>query len=201
MGERRRPEGDPCRLPAPPMSSRSIFPQAEVIGDIGASADGCWQTASRASCARRASLLRLREGILGHIAERADRRPLPVTPQRLVHDVRAGHAGRRHPLPRQRHVQDLVRAQLPDPRRQHAAARQRAGHDGRGPAVGDDGGDALSRAPRHGDLRRRRLHDEQPGDGDRGPAEARPRRADPRGQRLRHDPLEAGGRSASPISA
>ena len=29
--------------------------------------------------------------------------------------------------------------------RQHAAARQRAGDDGGGPALGDDGGDALSR--------------------------------------------------------
>ena len=118
----------------------------------------------------------------------------PVTPQRIVHDVRQVMPGGRHRLPRQRHVQDLVRAQLPDHRRQHAAARQRAGDDGRRPALGDDGRNALSGTRVLGGLRRRRLHDEQPGDGDRGPPQAQPRRADPRGLGLRHDPLEAGGR-------
>ena len=47
---------------------------------------------------------------------------------------------------------------------------------------------------RAGGVRRRRLHDELAGAGDRGPAEAEPRRPDPGRQRLRHDPLEAGGR-------
>ncbi len=75
---------------------------------------------------------------------------------------------------------------------QHRAARQRAGDDGRGPAVGDGLGDGLSRPQGDGDLRRRRLHDEQPGDGDRGPPQAQHHRADPARRRLRHDPLEAG---------
>jgi len=44
--------------------------------------------------------------------------------------------------------------------------------------------------PRH--MRRRRLHDEQPGTGNRGPSEARPRRSCDRRLRLRNDPLEAG---------
>ena len=48
--------------------------------------------------------------------------------------------------------------------------------------------------PRARGVRRRRLHDEQPGDGDRGAAQAEPGRADSGGQRLRHDPLEAGSR-------
>ena len=87
-----------------------------------------------------------------------------------------GHAGGRHRLPRQRHVQDLVRPQLPHPCRQHAAARQCAGHDGRRPALGDDGGDAVPRATRHGGLRRWRLHDELAGDGNGGAARAEPRR-------------------------
>ena len=56
-----------------------------------------------------------------------------------------GDAGGWHRLPRQRHVQDLVRPQLPLARRQHAAARQRARHDGSRPAVGDDGQAAPSR--------------------------------------------------------
>ena len=56
-----------------------------------------------------------------------------------------GDAGGRHRLPRQRHVQDLVRAQLPHPCREHAAARQCARHDGRRAALGDHGGAAQSR--------------------------------------------------------
>ena len=122
------------------------------------------------------------------------RRALPA--DAAAHRARRpqGDAGGRHRLPRQRHVQDLVRAQLPHPRRQHAAARQRARDHGRGPAVGDDGGDALPEAAGAGGVRRRRLHDELAGDGDRGPARLEPGGADPRGLRLRHDPLEAGGR-------
>ena len=120
------------------------FPQAEVVGDMGRSlallADRLEGRLPNAG-----ALLPLREGILG-----APRRPRDrgraATPQRIVHDVRAGDAGRRHRRPRQRHVQDLVRAQLPHPRRQHAAARQRAGDHGRRPALGDHGGDALSRS-------------------------------------------------------
>ena len=112
-----------------------------------------------------------------------------------------GDPGGRDRRARQRHVQDLVRAQLPHLGRQHAAARQRAGHHGRGAALGDDGGDALSGAAGAGGLRRRRVHDEQPGDGDRGPAEAEPGRAGPGRRRLRDDPLEAVGGRASPISA
>ena len=67
----------------------------------------------------------------------------PSTPQRIVHDVRQVMPEDGIVVPGQRHVQDLVRPELPDPCRQHAAARQRAGHDGRGAALGHDGGAAL----------------------------------------------------------
>src|SRR5919112_2184303 len=65
-----------------------FFPHAEVIGDIGSSLpllaqrlEGKLQTDS--------SILELRQEILGHINERAEDERFPVTPQRLVHDVRA----------------------------------------------------------------------------------------------------------------
>jgi len=62
------------------------FPQAEVIGDLGASlrllADRIEGKLPRAQ-----ALLTLREGILGRVAERATEERL--TPQRLVHEVRA----------------------------------------------------------------------------------------------------------------
>jgi len=58
-----------------------------------------------------------------------------------------------------RHVQDLVRAQLPHHRRQHAAARQCAGDHGRRAAVGDHGEMPQPVKARARGLRRRRLHD------------------------------------------
>lgn len=144
------------------------FPQTEVVGDIGASlrllADRIEGKIPNAQ-----ALLPLREGILSRIGHPRHRRPFHAAA--LGARCARGDAGRWHPGARQRHVQDLVRAQLPHARRQHFAARQRPGHDGRRPALGDDGRDALSRPPRHGDLRRRRLHDEQPGAGNRRQAE------------------------------
>ena len=123
------------------------FPHAEVVGDVGP------------------SLALLADRIEGKL--RADPR-LYWAPQRnpgahprprrrgaipayaSAHRARRaqGHAGRRHRLPRQRHVQDLVRAQLPHARRQHAAARQCARDHGRRTAVRHDGGDPVSEPPR-----------------------------------------------------
>ncbi|MGY4454771.1 hypothetical protein ACVWZR_009431 [Bradyrhizobium sp. i1.3.1] len=136
-------------------------------------------------------------------AHRRPRHRGPLAADTAAHRARhpPGDPGEWHRRARQRHVQDLVRAQLPNPRRQHAAARQCAGDDGRRSAVGHDGRDALSRAPRARGCRRRRLHDEQPGDGDRRPPQAQFGRAGARGQRLRHDPLEAGPSITSPITA
>jgi len=63
------------------------FPQAEIVGDVGA---------SLASLADRLegklpngqALLGLRDRILGRLAERATEDRFPLTPQRIVHDVR-----------------------------------------------------------------------------------------------------------------
>jgi acetolactate synthase-1/2/3 large subunit len=63
------------------------FPQAEVVGDVGSSlaaiADRLEGKLPNAS-----ALLGLREGILGHLAERSTEDRFPLTPQRIVHDVR-----------------------------------------------------------------------------------------------------------------
>lgn len=64
------------------------FPQTEIIGDVGASlallAD---RLAGRPPNA--GALLGLREKILARLADRAEEDRFPVTPQRLVHDVRS----------------------------------------------------------------------------------------------------------------
>jgi acetolactate synthase-1/2/3 large subunit len=63
------------------------FPQAEIVGDVGASlaaiADHLEGKLPNAS-----ALLGLREGILAHLAERSTEDRFPLTPQRIVHDVR-----------------------------------------------------------------------------------------------------------------
>jgi acetolactate synthase I/II/III large subunit len=63
------------------------FPQAELIGDIGQSlkllGDRIEDKLPNAG-----ALLPLREGILAHIAEQAQERRFPLTPQQIVHDVR-----------------------------------------------------------------------------------------------------------------
>jgi acetolactate synthase-1/2/3 large subunit len=63
------------------------FPHAELIGDIGPSltllADRVEGKLPRAG-----ALLPLRERILARVAERATERRYPLTPQRIVHDVR-----------------------------------------------------------------------------------------------------------------
>ena len=64
-----------------------FFPQAELIGDVGPSltllADRLEGKLPRAG-----ALLPLREEILAHIADRAEESRYPLTPQRIVHDVR-----------------------------------------------------------------------------------------------------------------
>ena len=63
------------------------FPQAEIVGDVGASlvaiADRLEGKLPNAS-----ALLGLREGILAHLSERSTEDRFPLTPQRIVHDVR-----------------------------------------------------------------------------------------------------------------
>ena len=109
-----------------------FFPHAELIGDVGPSLtlladrlEGSCRGRGAASSAR------------GHPrAHRRSRGGKPLSADAAADRPRCapGDAGRRDRLPRQRHVQDLVCAQLPHPCRQHAAARQRARHHGRGPA-------------------------------------------------------------------
>src|SRR6516225_9685677 len=64
-----------------------FFPHAEVVGDVGSSlallADRLEGKVKAAS-----ALLRLREGILRQITDRATEDRFPLTPQRIVHDVR-----------------------------------------------------------------------------------------------------------------
>jgi acetolactate synthase-1/2/3 large subunit len=63
------------------------FPHAELIGDVGPSltllADRLEGNLPNAG-----ALLPLRDDILAHIADRAQERRFPLTPQRIVHDVR-----------------------------------------------------------------------------------------------------------------
>jgi acetolactate synthase I/II/III large subunit len=63
------------------------FPHAELLGDVGPSltllAERLEGKLQRAS-----ALLPLRETILAHLAERATESRFPLTPQRIVHDVR-----------------------------------------------------------------------------------------------------------------
>ena len=64
-----------------------FFPHAEVVGDVGPSltllADRVEGKLTNAG-----ALVPLREEILVHIAERAEESRFPLTPQRIVHDVR-----------------------------------------------------------------------------------------------------------------
>src|SRR6201991_3295081 len=64
------------------------FPQAEIVGDIGA---GLALLADRLAgrLPNAAALLGLRERILARLADRAEEDRFPITPQRLVHDVRS----------------------------------------------------------------------------------------------------------------
>ena len=154
--------GDPCRGNAGEGGA----------GLFSASRDG-WRCRPESRAARRpaggqtAECVGLARSARRHSgAARRGRRGGPVSADAAAHRARRakGDAAGRHRRARQRHVQDLVRPQLPHLRRQHAAARQRAGDDGCGAAVGDDGGAAASRAARARGLRRRRLHDEFAGD-------------------------------------
>jgi acetolactate synthase-1/2/3 large subunit len=64
------------------------FPQAEVVGDVGPSLTLLADRLEGKLQPGQSDLLGLRAGILEHIADRATEERFPVTPQRLVHDVR-----------------------------------------------------------------------------------------------------------------
>ena len=63
------------------------FPQAEIVGDVGASLAGLADRLE-GKLPNASALLGLREGILAHLAERSTEDRFPLTPQRIVHDVR-----------------------------------------------------------------------------------------------------------------
>jgi acetolactate synthase-1/2/3 large subunit len=63
------------------------FPEAEVIGDVGASLTALAERL-RGKLPNAGALLPLREKILAKLAERSTENRFPLTPQRIVHDVR-----------------------------------------------------------------------------------------------------------------
>ena len=63
------------------------FPEAEVIGDVGASL-GALAERLQGKLPDAGALLPLREKILAKLAERSTEDRFPLTPQRIVHDVR-----------------------------------------------------------------------------------------------------------------
>jgi acetolactate synthase-1/2/3 large subunit len=62
-------------------------PHAEVVGDVGPSLD-LLAARLEGKLKNASALLPLREGILAHLADRASESRFPLTPQRIVHDVR-----------------------------------------------------------------------------------------------------------------
>ena len=64
------------------------FPHAEVVGDVGPSLTLLADRLEGKLQPGQSDLLGLRAGILERIADRAEEDRFPVTPQRLVHDVR-----------------------------------------------------------------------------------------------------------------
>jgi acetolactate synthase I/II/III large subunit len=63
------------------------FPHAEVLGDVGPSL-ALLAERLEGKLEKASALLPLREPILAHLAERAAESRFPLTPQRIVHDVR-----------------------------------------------------------------------------------------------------------------
>jgi acetolactate synthase-1/2/3 large subunit len=63
------------------------FPQAEIVGDVGASLAGLADRLE-GKLLNASALLGLREGILAHLSRRSTEDRFPLTPQRIVHDVR-----------------------------------------------------------------------------------------------------------------
>ena len=110
-----RPEGDPCRLHAGD-GRAGVLPACRGGRRRRRRASPLLADRLEGKLAQRLGLAASAGGDpRADLAERATEDRFPLTPQRIVHDVRAGDAGRTASLPRQRHVQDLVRPQLPHP--------------------------------------------------------------------------------------
>jgi acetolactate synthase-1/2/3 large subunit len=71
-----------------PATVEEVFcPQAELVGDVGPSL-GLLADRLEGKLPKAGALLGLRKEILGRIADRAEEGRYPLTPQRIVHDVR-----------------------------------------------------------------------------------------------------------------
>jgi acetolactate synthase-1/2/3 large subunit len=71
-----------------PATVEEVFcPQAELVGDVGPSL-GLLADRLEGKLPKAGALLGLRKGILARIADRAEEGRYPLTPQRIVHDVR-----------------------------------------------------------------------------------------------------------------
>ena len=64
-----------------------FFPHAEIVGDVGPSL-ALLADRLEGKLANAAALLPLRDGILAHLTDRCEECRFPLTPQRIVHDVR-----------------------------------------------------------------------------------------------------------------
>jgi acetolactate synthase-1/2/3 large subunit len=64
-----------------------FFPHAEIVGDVGPTL-ALLATQLEGKLTRASALLSMREEILAHVADRARESRFPLTPQRIVHDVR-----------------------------------------------------------------------------------------------------------------
>lgn len=64
-----------------------FFPHAEIVGDVGPSL-ALLADRLEGRLAHAGALLPLREGILAHLTDRCAESRFPLTPQRIVHDVR-----------------------------------------------------------------------------------------------------------------
>ena len=157
-----------------------FYPDAELIGDIGASVSALADRLD-GRLARSPTWLPLRKDILARINERAEDDRFPVIPQRLVHDVRAV-------MPEDGIVcldNGMYKIWFARNYRTHVANTLLLDNAlatmGAGLPSAIAGQASQSETPGDGGVRRRRLHDEQPGARDRGAAQARSRRADHRG--------------------
>jgi acetolactate synthase-1/2/3 large subunit len=71
----------------PATVERVYFPDAEIIGDIGGSLTKLGALIA-GKVKQDADFLALKDVVISHVAERAEAKKFPLTPQRIVHDVR-----------------------------------------------------------------------------------------------------------------
>jgi acetolactate synthase-1/2/3 large subunit len=72
----------------PATVERVYFPQTEIIGDVG---PGLSKLADKLAgkLVHNAGFIAMKDSIIAHVADRATESRFPLTPQRIVHDVRA----------------------------------------------------------------------------------------------------------------